>query len=312
MEAVIVRALGILAAALLAGAAWAQDASYVGTWSAEPDKCSLPQDSAVADFTHLEQAFGRMHMTVRVIAGEDREQHVGETPVSRPHQLAGEPAAALVVVFRGQPVDEDRPQLCSVACGGKSFGSVDRVPELIRFQSLAKDIEAATPDDGIEGDRRLLRGGVGGRPPSASCEVRYRMLPAVPARQRSRGRTWLMSATVSNGSPQVPTIGRGPSSQPSAAMSRSSHSCTAWVSVTATAVPGFALADPRHPGQCQGVFGAGIPVARAVGPLLLTVVVVDWAGPGWLVLAGVLLAAAVAVPPVAAWAGSRRPRTVSG
>jgi hypothetical protein len=69
---------------------------------------------------------------------------------------------------------------------------------------------------------------------------------------------------------------------------------------------GFALADPDHPGQWQGVFGAGIPVARAVGPLLLTVVVVDWDGPGWLVLASVLLLAATLVPHASRRAAHRR------
>ena len=68
---------------------------------------------------------------------------------------------------------------------------------------------------------------------------------------------------------------------------------------------GFALADPDHPGQWQGVFGAGIPVARAVGPLLLTLVVVDWDGPGWLVLASLLLLAAALVPAAARWASGR-------
>jgi MFS family permease len=69
---------------------------------------------------------------------------------------------------------------------------------------------------------------------------------------------------------------------------------------------GFALAAPDHPGQWQGVFGAGIPVARAVGPLLLTVAVVDWDGPGWLVLASVLLVAAALIPSAARQAARRR------
>ena len=44
-----------------------------------------------------------------------------------------------------------------------------------------------------------------------------------------------MSATVSNGSRQVPMIGRAPSTQPSCVTSRDSQSCAAWVSVTFTA-----------------------------------------------------------------------------
>lgn len=70
---------------------------------------------------------------------------------------------------------------------------------------------------------------------------------------------------------------------------------------------GFGLADPRRPGAWQGVYGTGIPVARAVGPMALSFLVVDWRGPGWLVLAGILLAAALAVPPVTRWAVRTRP-----
>jgi MFS family permease len=69
----------------------------------------------------------------------------------------------------------------------------------------------------------------------------------------------------------------------------------------------FGLADPRRPGAWQGVYGTGIPVARAVGPLLLSFLVVDWRGPGWLVLAGVLLAAALAVPAATGHAIRTRP-----
>ncbi|HEV7654186.1 MAG TPA: MFS transporter [Mycobacteriales bacterium] len=72
---------------------------------------------------------------------------------------------------------------------------------------------------------------------------------------------------------------------------------------------GFGLADPRRPGAWQGVYGTGIPVARAVGPLLLSFLVVDWRGPGWLVVAALLLAAALAVPPTAGWAARTRPVT---
>lgn len=55
---------------------------------------------------------------------------------------------------------------------------------------------------------------------------------------------------------------------------------------------GFAMADPTRPGEWQGMYNSGIPVARAVGPLALTALILDWTGPGWLVLGGILLGAA--------------------
>ena len=65
---------------------------------------------------------------------------------------------------------------------------------------------------------------------------------------------------------------------------------------------GFTLADPRQPGQWQGLFSSGIPLARALGPLALTSLVLTWSGPGWLVLGAVFLTAALLMGPVVAWA----------
>jgi len=63
----------------------------------------------------------------------------------------------------------------------------------------------------------------------------------------------------------------------------------------------FSLACPDLPGQYQGVFGMGAPVARMVGPLALTTVVVTWSGPGWLLLGGLFALAGWLVTPVVRW-----------
>ncbi|MGC9667487.1 MFS transporter [Planosporangium sp. 12N6] len=70
---------------------------------------------------------------------------------------------------------------------------------------------------------------------------------------------------------------------------------------------GFALADPARPGQWQGVYASGIPLARAVGPAALTGLVMVWTGPGWLLLGLVFLAAGLAATLVVTWAGNHRP-----
>lgn len=62
---------------------------------------------------------------------------------------------------------------------------------------------------------------------------------------------------------------------------------------------GFALADPQHPGQWQGFFSSGIPAARAVGPLALLALVVDWSGPGWYVLGAAFALAGLALGRIA-------------
>ncbi|MGW3043333.1 MFS transporter [Kitasatospora sp. NPDC001159] len=72
---------------------------------------------------------------------------------------------------------------------------------------------------------------------------------------------------------------------------------------------GFDLAPPERIGQYQGFFGTGVAVARTLGPLLLTTLLLDGGLAGWLVLGGVFLAAGYAMGPVARWAASDR-RTV--
>jgi hypothetical protein len=62
---------------------------------------------------------------------------------------------------------------------------------------------------------------------------------------------------------------------------------------------GFALADPDRPGQWQALYASGQPLARAVGPIVLTTPVVTWSGPGWIVLAAVFACAGSALRPVA-------------
>ncbi|MCX5400344.1 MFS transporter [Streptomyces sp. NBC_00102] len=60
---------------------------------------------------------------------------------------------------------------------------------------------------------------------------------------------------------------------------------------------GFALAPADKQGQYQGFYGAGTAVARLVGPLLLTALILSWGFSGWLVLGGLFLAAGTAMGP---------------
>jgi MFS family permease len=66
----------------------------------------------------------------------------------------------------------------------------------------------------------------------------------------------------------------------------------------------FGLAPEGRHGQYQGFFGSGFTVARMVGPLLVTTVVLGWGTAGWLLLGGVFAAAGPAVR----WAERTRDR----
>jgi MFS family permease len=68
----------------------------------------------------------------------------------------------------------------------------------------------------------------------------------------------------------------------------------------------FGLADADRPGQYQGVFGMGVPVARMIGPLTLTTLIVTWSAAGWFVLGGLFLLAGLVTTPAVRW-GQRDP-----
>ncbi|MEU4741825.1 MFS transporter [Actinosynnema sp. NPDC023658] len=72
---------------------------------------------------------------------------------------------------------------------------------------------------------------------------------------------------------------------------------------------GFDLAPADKQGQYQGFYGMGPAVARTVGPLLLTTLVLGGGAVGWLVLGGLFVAAALAMTPAVRW--SQRVREVA-
>lgn len=64
----------------------------------------------------------------------------------------------------------------------------------------------------------------------------------------------------------------------------------------------FGLApDGRH-GQYQGFFTSGFTVARMLGPLLLTTVILGWGTIGWVLLGTAFLLAGLAMGPAVRWA----------
>jgi MFS family permease len=69
----------------------------------------------------------------------------------------------------------------------------------------------------------------------------------------------------------------------------------------------FGLAPEGRHGQYQGFFGSGFTVARMLGPLLVTTLVLGWGTAGWLVLGAVFLVAGLAMGPAVRWAEHRRP-----
>jgi MFS family permease len=73
----------------------------------------------------------------------------------------------------------------------------------------------------------------------------------------------------------------------------------------------FGLARPDQPGQYQALFGAGVPVARMVGPLLLTALILTGNTLGWLALGGLFLLAGATMPMVVRWAERSRPQTTA-
>jgi hypothetical protein len=74
----------------------------------------------------------------------------------------------------------------------------------------------------------------------------------------------------------------------------------------------FGLAPPHRHGQYQGFFGAGMAVARMIGPLLLTTLTLTWGTAGWLLLGGLFLLSGLAMRPAVRWAERQLPTDGSG
>ncbi|MFJ2785171.1 MFS transporter [Streptomyces sp. NPDC093249] len=72
---------------------------------------------------------------------------------------------------------------------------------------------------------------------------------------------------------------------------------------------GLGLAPADRVGAYQGFYGAGVPVARTLGPLVVTTLLVGGGPAGWLLLGGVFVAAGTATGPAARWAARSAPRT---
>ncbi|MGI9155908.1 MAG: MFS transporter [Marmoricola sp.] len=70
----------------------------------------------------------------------------------------------------------------------------------------------------------------------------------------------------------------------------------------------FELAPPHATGQYQGLYSTGFSMAALMAPTLIAVLPLRMGVPGWWILGGILLAAALAVGPAVGWAERTRGR----
>ena len=66
------------------------------------------------------------------------------------------------------------------------------------------------------------------------------------------------------------------------------------------------LAPAERQGQYQGFASSGFALSSLLAPTVVTLLCVHWGRPGWIVLGGVIAAAAAAYVPVTAWASRTR------
>ncbi|MFI0809454.1 MFS transporter [Streptomyces echinatus] len=74
----------------------------------------------------------------------------------------------------------------------------------------------------------------------------------------------------------------------------------------------FDLAPADRMGEYQGFFGTGVTVARTLGPLMVTWLLLGWGTPGWLLLGAVMPLAAYAMGPAVRRAAGHRTRQEAG
>lgn len=68
---------------------------------------------------------------------------------------------------------------------------------------------------------------------------------------------------------------------------------------------GFGLAPAGQQGQYQGFYGMAPQIARMLGPVVVTTLLIGWGMRGWLVLGALFLVAGLLVRPAVRWAESR-------
>ncbi|RNL65416.1 MFS transporter [Nocardioides marmoriginsengisoli] len=66
------------------------------------------------------------------------------------------------------------------------------------------------------------------------------------------------------------------------------------------------LAPAERQGQYQGFAGLGFGLANVVAPTLVTLLCITWGRPGWFVMGGLIVGAAIALRPVTTWALATR------
>ncbi|PKW08758.1 Major Facilitator Superfamily protein [Streptomyces sp. 1222.5] len=74
----------------------------------------------------------------------------------------------------------------------------------------------------------------------------------------------------------------------------------------------FDLAPADRMGEYQGFFGTGVTVARTLGPLVVTWLLLGWGTPGWLLLGALMPVASYAMGPAARRAARRRAPRAAG
>ncbi|MGW7427334.1 MFS transporter [Streptomyces sp. NPDC054813] len=72
---------------------------------------------------------------------------------------------------------------------------------------------------------------------------------------------------------------------------------------------GYELAPADKQGQYQGLFNTGIAAVQMFGPVSLTLLLIDWGTPGWLLLGAVFLVGGLSMAPAVRWAQSRQAGT---
>lgn len=73
-------------------------------------------------------------------------------------------------------------------------------------------------------------------------------------------------------------------------------------------VLGFELAPDHAQGQYQGLYGMGMGISTMIGPPLMALLPLGLGVPGWWMLGGLLLGAAVLLKPAVGWCERTRPR----